>query len=160
VINSLREGTRVVVAVAVILLLVVSHLAVGSLANGVLRFLEGYNWWGPLAWWGKRLADRNQTRFKQKRDRLRELLQKPPGDGARTSTSDLKGEMAALQGAIPSMPLDPRVPPPRLGNILRAGEDYPLQKYGIAGIRAWPLLWFCMPRHARAALNAARIDLY
>lgn len=41
------------------------------------------------------------------------------------------------------------VMPTRLGNILSAGERYPLERYGIDGIIFWPRLYHLLPEHVK-----------
>jgi hypothetical protein len=49
--------------------------------------------------------------------------------------------------------------PTELGNILRAAETRPTDKYGLDVIVCWPRLWLVLPESATAELAAARSDL-
>ena len=49
--------------------------------------------------------------------------------------------------------------PTRLGNILRAAEDYPLDRYEINAIVVWPRLYAVLPDSFTAAIAAAKLPL-
>jgi len=145
-------------ALATVAILIISGLAVRALSGGVLRALEGYDWNVPgFGLLGRVLTHRNQNQLQRARKRLSELLAQYPDPAA--APPEAAAEMAKLQGRVAAMPRDHRVLPTRLGNIFRGAEDHPFDRYGIAGVRAWPLLWLCLPPHARTAINAARQDL-
>lgn len=49
--------------------------------------------------------------------------------------------------------------PTRLGNLLRAAERKPLEKYGLDAIICWSRIWFLIPDTVRKELQIARADL-
>jgi hypothetical protein len=49
--------------------------------------------------------------------------------------------------------------PTELGNILRAAETRPKEKYGLDVIACWPRLWLVLPESATRDLIAARAEL-
>ena len=49
--------------------------------------------------------------------------------------------------------------PTRLGNVLRAAEEYPLVRYGLEITTVWPRLWLVLPEAAREELASARQSL-
>src|SRR5262249_9746917 len=49
--------------------------------------------------------------------------------------------------------------PTRLGNILRAAEGQPGDKYGLDAVICWPRLWLILPGDVREELVRARIRL-
>ncbi|MFE4104896.1 MAG: hypothetical protein ACTS3T_15570, partial [Almyronema sp.] len=49
--------------------------------------------------------------------------------------------------------------PTRLGNILRAAERKPSEKYGLDAVICWSRLWLLLPDAVKQDLQAARADL-
>lgn len=52
-----------------------------------------------------------------------------------------------------------QVMPTSLGNIMRACETYPQQRYGIAATLLWPRIWLAVPTDIRAELGAAQTKI-
>ena len=49
--------------------------------------------------------------------------------------------------------------PTRLGDLMRAAERRPIDKYGLDTIICWPALYLVLPAEARTELGAARTSL-
>ncbi|HOO54362.1 MAG TPA: hypothetical protein PLX30_09005 [Methanothrix sp.] len=49
--------------------------------------------------------------------------------------------------------------PTRVGNILRAAEEYPFLRYGLNIFVVWPRLWLILPENVKQELNFARATL-
>jgi len=49
--------------------------------------------------------------------------------------------------------------PTAVGNILRAGESAPAEKYGLDAVVCWPRLWMLLPKEIRDDLVTARQNL-
>jgi hypothetical protein len=49
--------------------------------------------------------------------------------------------------------------PTRLGNLLRAAERKPLEKYGLDAIICWSRLWMLLPDAVKKDLQESRADL-
>ena len=58
-----------------------------------------------------------------------------------------------------SLPLPDQLMPTRLGNILRAAEQRPLEKYGLNAIVCWSRLWLLLSDAVKKDLQEARADL-
>ncbi|MDI3389518.1 hypothetical protein QIS99_25475 [Streptomyces sp. B-S-A8] len=62
--------------------------------------------------------------------------------------------------AVSDYPADMRdIMPTRLGNILRAAESYPHERYGLDAVVTWPRLFPLLPEGLAAALVAARAEI-
>jgi hypothetical protein len=145
------------------ILLVVALLAVA--ASGVLvdRFtgralalLEGY--WpaplGPLRRWLVARADTRMTADESAFARLAGLVH----DG--TATPQQRGQYVRIdQRNRRRPPARARLMPTRIGNVLRAAETRPIDKYGLDAVALWPHLWLLLPETTRTELAAARRSL-
>ena len=117
-----------------------------------LRWMEGYWPWPfrylePLfiAWQQKRLAEAE-----------RRLNQMPA-----SLTPALARQRAGLEVFQHYFPAEPHeIRPTRLGNILRAAETAPAQKYGLEAYVCWPRLWPLLPAPLREDLSAVRGRLF
>lgn len=129
-----------------LLSIVVVQFIVSSLSLPVLKRLEGYDWMLP----------NSVHRFFSKRNekKLMSILNE-----LQSHESLPDARVAELQLAIQFMPTTDRVLPTAVGNILRSGEDYPFERFGIPGVRCWPHLWLCLPSHARIAIGARYSEL-
>ncbi len=73
--------------------------------------------------------------------------------------AELKDELATLDWRQHHLPLPDQLMPTRLGNILRAAEQRPLEKYGLDAIICWSRLWLLLPDAVKQELQTARADL-
>jgi hypothetical protein len=177
------------IAVAAGLLLVgVSALAAERLTQPLLRLLEGY-WWPrwPRGWlisyrrwrYGRwdarvtRLATRQRigTLTPEEFFELEELEKAvPPPDPARLAElrrcradgldARMTGQLGRDQGRLRMMPRQRALGmPTRLGDILRAAERRPADKYGLDAVACWPALWLLLPAEAKTELIQARSAL-
>jgi hypothetical protein len=177
------------VVVAGLILVAVSALAAERLTQPLLRFLEGYGWrprWlrdrligyrrGRYRHWDARvaaLATRQRLGILtpeeffeleglEKADpapdpgRLRELRQRRATGLDARSTGEL-GRGRAVLHAMPRQ--DALGMPTRLGDILRAAERRPADKYGLDAIACWPALWLLLPAEVKTELVQARSAL-
>lgn len=146
------------VAVIVIALLAValSGIAVERAAAPALRLLEGYwpSWTRPLrrplADWLARRAAAEVPKWQAAYARVR---------GADPSAEDF-AVYARLERRRRRRPAAAVyfLPTP-IGNILRAAERRPIDKYGLDTIIIWPQLWLLLPETTRSELRAARASL-
>lgn len=154
-----RHGAGVQVAVLVTVLLGVagSGIVVGELAGPVLRFLEGYwpRWADPLR---LRLAHRLAERAAAEARAWQKAYERvqPTAD----PTAEDLAVYARLERRRRRRPSSPGyfLPTP-IGNILRAAERRPFDKYGLDAVILWPRLWPALPETLRSDLLAARASL-
>lgn len=182
---GLAQGIAVV---AGLLLVAVSALAAERLTQPLLRLLEGY-WWPrwPRGWlisyrrwrYGRwdarvtRLATRQRTGTLTPEEffELEELEKAvPPPDPARLAElrrrradgldARMTGQLGRDRGRLRMMPRQRALGmPTRLGDILRAAERRPADKYGLDAVACWPALWLLLPAEAKTELVQARSAL-
>jgi hypothetical protein len=73
-----------------------------------------------------------------------------------------KGNVEKVRNEYPLVPAPSEwehVLPTRLGNILRNGETYPSQRYGVDAIRVWPRLYHLIPDTLRESMASARASM-
>ncbi|TGO02778.1 hypothetical protein PN36_19325 [Candidatus Thiomargarita nelsonii] len=124
----------------------------------ILRFLEGYHWPFLLRFW---IIDKKQKCFwgyEKKERRFQELANKAYGNPY-ALTGEEREEYARLDQEFMYLPELERRMPTRLGNILRAAEQRPQEKYGLDAIICWPRLWLVLPDAAKAEITQARNNL-
>ncbi len=121
-----------------------------------LRLLEGY-WPWPL----------RRLRFSLARALTKKRLQKKEARWQELAAIESQARSAAqasayarLDAELARYPVDPRhLLPTRVGNVLRAAEEYPQTHYGLAAGVFWPRLWQVIPEEPREALVQARHNL-
>lgn len=139
----------------VIGLIFFSALAVNRFVLPALQWTEGYlpSWLAPMR---QALVKRRQRQLERDRrtyDRL-------------AATYDLHSYAERREYGKLDRRLELRTPgpardlmPTELGNILRAAETRPKDRYGLDVIVCWPRLWLVLPESASNELAAARADL-
>jgi hypothetical protein len=121
----------------------------------VLRFLEGYwhTWLRPLQ---KRLTRREKIRLHKIETRLAVLAQR----SITSLSADEKAEYVQLDWQQMHMPsTDDQLMPTCLGNLLRATERRPKERYGLDAIICWSRLWLLLPDSTRKDIQEARAEL-
>nr|WP_290225484.1 hypothetical protein [Trichocoleus desertorum] len=154
-----------------------------------LRFLEGYGplWFSPLRQWRIRHYRDHKTKLTQKSQALRAIEdQQNTKFQALKSTIETQGaaalseverqqylqlneqlltptqqeKLVRLSQELRTLPtVNPDLMPTRLGNLLRAAERKPLEKYGLDAVICWARLWMLLPDAVRKDLQEARADL-
>jgi hypothetical protein len=151
--GDLSGTEQTLLAAGALLLLTGSASVANSLVPSVLRLLEGY--WPP----GGRLLGRVLTRWRSARidaadERFRALQVKrrtsqlTPAEEAELVRLDVKLRRAP---ALPNERL-----PTKLGNVLRAAEQWPRDKYGLDVAITWPRFWLVLGETAKNEISAAR----
>ncbi|MFJ3922027.1 hypothetical protein [Streptomyces sp. NPDC090022] len=148
-----RSGAAQAAVLVVVLAVVAgSAVLVERLVPPALAVLEGHwgRWLRPLA---ARLVVRRTARAERLVRRFQELAG-PVHDG--TATARERDEYTRVSRAFRRLPTGDRLLPTRVGNILRAAETRPVDKYGLDAVALWPHLWLLLPDTARDELAAAR----
>lgn len=148
------EPLQIALLVAGFCFIAASAFVVQRFDLPVLRFLEGYwhPWLRPLRRWciakaakrSQRISDRWQTLAQRDRTQL---------------TAEQRDELIQLDWQQLHLPLPNQLMPTRLGNILRAAEQRPLEKYGLDAIACWSRLWLLLPDAVKKDLQDARAEL-
>jgi hypothetical protein len=145
----------VALAVGGLLLLTASSAGATWLQLTILRLVEGY-WPWPFRGLRFALARRVEERLQPKENRWQELADK----AQEQRSAEEQDEYARLDAELSSMPVDPRhLMPTRLGNLLRAAEEYPRVRYGLATSVCWPRLWLILSEETQTTLAEAREQL-
>lgn len=141
--------------VGALLGVVFSALAMEWSQDGILRAAEGY-WPGPLRPLRFALARRWAKRIRHQEERWQALAEKCDGHPERLPPQE-QSEYARLDAERGRLPVDEsHLMPTLLGNVLRAMEEYPQVRYGLAAGVCWPRLWLLLPQVAREEISAAR----
>ena len=148
------DSTAAYIALAVggLLLLAASSAAATWLQLPVLRLAEGY-WPGPLRRLRFARARHLRRRLQEKEERWQALAEIE----SEQRTAEQQAEYARLDAELARYPVDPRhLMPTRLGNLLRAAEEYPRLRYGLVMGVCWPRLWLLLPKETQETLAGAR----
>jgi hypothetical protein len=153
--------TPILQGVVLISVLLVSALA-GSIIQRLipllLRLLEGYcpRWLGGLRLLCVNHQRRVFTKAQNRWEELRIKEHKMPDDFG----PEERHEYAVLDQRLKHFPTQiDQLMPTRLGNMLRAAEQRPTEKYGLDVLVCWPRLWLILPENARTELVEARANL-
>ena len=163
--DSKLEALQIGIIAGVFILIYLSALFVQRFDTEILRGLEGY-WYPGLRKFP--ILDRLRNRHIEKRDRLLDDWQSlddkfetqilTPTDRAELIRD--RAELVRIDRKLRQYPTDPTdFLPTHLGNILRAAERRPYDRYGLDAIVCWPRLWLLLPESARKELQEARLTL-
>ena len=150
--------TQVVLAVGGLLIVIASGLIVRQFDFLVIRFLEGYwpRWIWPLRLIRNLLLSWQNFWLSRADHRLSALEAK----GFESLNAAEREEYASLDWQMMHAPASTgQRMPTRLGNILRAAELRPADKYGLDTLICWPRLWMILPENVRKDLIDARDTL-
>ncbi|MDZ8263544.1 hypothetical protein [Nostoc sp. ChiQUE01b] len=150
------ESLLIAVTVTGLLIIAVSAFVVQRFDLSVLRFLEGYwcRWLQPLRRW---MIQQQEYEFARKDKCWQALAEKK--DKKVITNKELE-EYVTLDGQLMQFPSQlNRLMPTKLGNILRAAESRPYDKYGLDAVICWSRLWLVLPDGVKKELQEARSNL-
>ena len=153
--DRLNAPAQTAIVVAALLAIAISAIVVDRLSPPAIRFLQGY-WPAFMSPVRRHLAGRVGARAAAVRQRFRDLAE-PVAEG--TATGEQNSEYVRLDRELHWLPSDGSYQPTAIGNILRAAECRPQEKYGLETTIVWPRLWLLLPESARAELTASRRSL-
>jgi hypothetical protein len=154
--SGLSGVEQILVAAGALGGLIVSAAVGEHLARSVLRVLEGY-WPRGFGRLRARATAARARRIERAETRLSDLEAARRNNGL---APDEALEFARLDAKLRRVPAAPDLRmPTRLGDILRSGETWPRQKYGLDGVVCWPRLWLVLAEPARTDLAQARREL-
>lgn len=154
--NRQSTPAQIATLLAVLAAVACSAALVDRITLPALRLLEGYwpTWMSGLR---RRLVDRGDAKAAVEDKAWQQLA---PDVLERTATSEQLTAFAGLDQRRRRRPANPAQRlPTRIGNILRAGECWPADKYGLDAVAVWPRLWLVLPEVTRRELTAARTAL-
>ncbi len=173
-IEKLSSISLYAISVVSILTPLISTFIMQAVEEPILRFLAGYSWPNWLRIVAKPIVKRYRNQLRKAEAQWQQLYERiyplfaPEGSNYFQQLSEdeqerlicLKREFIELDKAlhyIPSQEVDWM--PTRFGNLLRAAELKPKERYGLDVIICWSRLWLILPETARNDLMAARLAL-
>jgi hypothetical protein len=158
--DSKLEPLQVGILAIVLIIILVSSLFVQRFDTEVLRGLEGY-WYGIFRRLGRPLLQyTTQRQIKQRNEALEQWRSLRQKSKAQPLSANDRSEFVRCDRTLRQFPtLEEDFLPTRLGNILRAAERRPFDRYGLDSIICWPRLWLLLPDSAKKDLQESRAEL-
>lgn len=147
--------TQIGVLIALLLGVVATGEIVAEMTTPALRFMEGY-WPALLEPLRERRVEYVKKRVESLDERFQELAE-PVLVG--TATPRERAEYVRLDWRLRRFPANGSYQPTMVGNILRAAESRPMDKYGLDAVVVWSHLWLLLPNTVQNELAAARRSL-
>lgn len=157
---NMIAGWNIAQSVAAILaglgILTISTALINQFTVPILRLLEGY-WRAPFSSLANsRIAATNQQ-IKEKEERWNWLAQRK---AANELTALQLREYALLDADLFNYPLNENWRmPTRLGNLMRAAEEYANVHYGLEITITWSRLWLLLPASTQQEISRSRQNL-
>jgi hypothetical protein len=158
--NEIKPEHGILLIFSIFFIMTLTTVLVKRFEVVILRFLEGYSW--PIRLRSYIISKKQKGFWKwgyEKKEKRFQALANKAYDNPYALTREEREEYAGLDQEFMSLPdLDRRMPT-RLGNILRAAEHRPQEKYGLDVIICWPRLWLVLPEATKTELTQARNNL-
>jgi hypothetical protein len=154
--EKLSNPLQIAVSIIALLVVTASAFAIQRFDLMALRIAEGYwpRWLRPLR---RLFLHRMKQQINSVEARLDQLIAKQE---TQSLTLDELEDVAQLETQLRFVPTQPeRQMPTQLGNIIRAAERRPQEKYGLDTIICWPHLWLLLPDSTRNELQSASANL-
>jgi hypothetical protein len=152
------EPLQVGILAIVLIVILVSAVVVQRFDTEVLRGLEGY-WYPGLRHVGRPILKHLTQHQIQRRANLWKHWKKLSPNYTQLSAEN-RAEYVRIERLLRQFPgREDDFLPTRLGNILRAAERRPYDRYGLDAIICWPRLWLLLPEGAKKELIEARSNL-
>lgn len=152
-VRALTPPEQIALLILLLALLVLSGQGMAHFRFRLLRLLEGY--WPRLFGWLEGALIRRQEARRERAERLWNDL-KAAEEKNHLSSHETR-RLAELEVILHYYPAQlTQLRPTRLGNLLRAGETMPQEKYGLVVHVCWPRLWLLLPAAVRDDLSGAR----
>jgi hypothetical protein len=147
--TELRETRSLFGSQWLITLLSVFWVAFGlySSVDTIVKLFEGYYLPDFLKMWMLKGQLKRHQKKSEIYPEVKKFIDKKPNKKRRKALQQLRDyALSELQDLEINEPIDEGfLLPTRLGNILRASERYPLERYKLEGITIWPRLFHVLP---------------
>jgi len=154
-INSTSKSVLIVTILSIIIIIAIISNILSRFDTVVIRILEGYYLpkWIANIWtkWQNKRIELKQQRFQE--------LAKKYYKGLPPLSRSEQAEYADLDWQLMYIPQPEQRLPTKLGNLLRAIESRPGEKYGLNIFICWPRFWLILPESVKTELTTARANL-
>lgn len=155
-VNQLTLVELIILLVVGFLIIAVSSSLVQRFDLTMLRWLEGY-WPSWLNWLKDWCVGLQNKSLEKVRKRYEELEDKERQNSISPKEQEERVELALKLRLVPKNADDSM--PTKLGNMLRAAENRPWERYGLDAIICWPRLWLLLPDGAKKEITESRATL-
>jgi hypothetical protein len=157
--DSKIEALQLAVLACILILIYISALIVQRFDTEILRALEGYWYPGIRHLFRPFLINYQINRRKKIKKNWKPLNTKLKEQPETLSSTD-RANFVRYDRALRQFPAeDTDFLPTRLGNLLRAAERRPYDRYGLDAIVCWPRLWLLLPDSTKKEIQEVRTQL-
>ncbi len=154
-INSTSKSVLIITIISIIIGITIIASFLSRFDKLVIRILEGYYW---IPWLANIWTKWQNKRIELKQQRFQELGIKKIRQPNSLNRTEL-AEYAYLDWQLMYIPKPEQRLPTKLGNLLRAIESRPGEKYGLNIFICWPRFWLILPESVKTELTTARENI-